>query len=136
MQRLLKHASLAYAAGNVGAVVNSLAAWLFVMLGISAALGVKMAPSLTVGWLYPRLVWGGLWGFLFLLPFLPGSPLLRGLLFSIGPTLGQLFIVFPFVLGKGMLGLGLGTLTPILVILFNAIWGIVASYWLELTQDE
>ncbi|MBM4325765.1 MAG: hypothetical protein FJ118_01265 [Deltaproteobacteria bacterium] len=136
MWKLLRHASLTYAAGNVGAVVNSLAAWLFGMLGVSAALGVKMAPALTAGWLYPRLVWGGLWGLLFSLPFLPGSPLLRGFLFSIGPTFGQLFIVFPFSLGKGMLGLDLGTLTPVLVILFNAIWGIVTSYWLELTQDK
>jgi hypothetical protein len=136
MQKLLKTASLAYAAGNVGAVVNSLAAWLFGMLGVSAALGVKMAPSLAVAWLYPRLVWGGLWGFIFLLPLLPGSPLLRGLLFSIGPTLGQLFVVFPLSLGKGLLGLDLGALTPVLVVLFNAIWGIVASYWLELVQAE
>ena len=136
MQQLLKHVSLAYAAGNVGAVVNSLAAWLFGALGISAALGVKMAPALTVGWLYPRLVWVVLWGLLFMLPCLRGSPLLRGLVFSIGPTLGQLFVVFPLSLGKGMLGLDLGSLTPVLVILFNAIWGIVTSYWLELVWEK
>jgi len=136
MKRFLKDLSLTYAAGSLGALANSLAVWLFGVLGITAALGVQSAPTLTVGFLYPRLVWGGLWGFLFLLPFLRGSVLWRGIFYSLGPTAVQLLVVFPFKLGKGWLGLDLGTFTPLFVIFFNIVWGICAAAWLQLTSEE
>jgi len=136
MKRFLKDLSLTYAAGSLGALANSLAAWLFGALGITAALGVQSAPALTVGFLYPRLVWGGLWGFLFLLPFLRGSVVWRGIIYSLGPTVVQLLVVFPFKLGKGWLGLDLGTLTPLFVIFFNIVWGVCAAAWLQLTSGE
>ena len=60
--------SLFFAAGALGGLANSLVAWGFGELGISRALGVSIAPGLTAAWLYPRIVWGGLWGFAFLLP--------------------------------------------------------------------
>ena len=69
-------------------------------------------PSFSLAWLYPRIVWGGLWGLLFLLPVMKNRFLSRGLLFSLGPTLVQLFIVFPMKAHKGVMGLTLGTLTP------------------------
>lgn len=132
MGRFLRAMSLVFAAGCVGAVFNSLTIWLFGRFGISAALGVNIAPALSPGWLYPRVVWGGLWGLLFLLPLLPGSVLGRGLLFSLGPTLVQLFIIFPFQAHKGQMGLALGTLTPVLVLFFYAVWGIAAALWVRL----
>jgi len=132
MSRFLRAVSLVFAAGCVGAALNSLTVWLFGRFGISAALGVNIAPALTPGWLYPRVVWGGLWGSLFLVPLLQGSVLGRGLLFSLGPSLVQLFVVFPLQTHKGALGLALGTMTPILVLLFNAVWGVVAALWVRL----
>lgn len=128
--------SLTYAAGTLGGLVNSLAVWGLGSLKITAALGVKIAPALTSVFLYPRLVWGGLWGFLFLLPFWNDRPFLRGILFSIGPTLAQLFYVFPFKLNQGMMGAQLGQLTPLVVFLLNAIWGLVASYWLSAMSEK
>jgi hypothetical protein len=115
-------------------VFNSLAVWLFGRFGISAALGVNIAPALSPGWLYPRVVWGGLWGLLFLLPALQGSVLGRGLLFSLGPSLVQLLVVFPYQAHKGVLGLALGTLTPVLVLAFNAVWGVFAALWVRLAK--
>ena len=44
------------------------------------------------------------------------------------PSLVQLLIVFP-ARGAGALGSELGTLTPLLVLLLNAVWGLVASWW-------
>ena len=125
-----------FAAGCLGALANSLAVWLFGDLGITSFLGVKIAPSLTPGWLYPRIVWGGIWGFLFLLPLMQKSLLLRGLIFSLGPTLVQLFVVFPMQANKGVMGLDLGTLTPLAVIVFNAIWGWSAAIWLRLAAQR
>ena len=136
MKNLLRNLSLTYAAGSVGGLINSLAVWVFGAVAITGALGVKLAPDLTSTFLYPRLVWGGLWGFLFLLPFLRNSPALRGIVYSIGPTLVQLFVVFPFMAKKGMLGLQLGALTPMFVVFFNIIWGITAAYWLHFVEER
>ena len=120
--------ALAFSAGSLGGLANSLVVWLFGALSVTAALGVSLAPDLTPGWLYPRLVWGGLWAVLFVLPILERSSWwARGLAFSLGPTAVQLFIVFPFQAVKGILGLDLGLLTPIFVILLNAVWGLVAA---------
>jgi len=134
MTNIFRTLSLVFAAGCVGAVANSLAVWLFGDLGINAALGVKIAPKLTPVWLYPRIVWGGIWGALFLLPILRNSFITRGLLYSLGPSLVMLFIVFPMKAKKGMLGLDLGNLTPVLVLFFNAIWGVAAALWLRLSR--
>jgi hypothetical protein len=93
-------------------------------------LGVKIAPPLTAAFLYPRLVWGGLWGFLFLVPLGRRSFPARGLFFSLAPTLVQLFLVFPRA-QKGALGLELGYLTPAMVVFYNAVWGLGAGLWLK-----
>ena len=128
MINLGRKLSLVFAAGSIGALANSLAVWLFGLLGITAAFGVKIAPALTSSWLYPRIVWGGMWGALLLLPVIKKAPALRGLVLSIVPTLVTLFVVYP-AKGKGMMGLELGTLTPLFPLFFNAIWGVAAGAW-------
>ena len=131
MNNLAKKLSLAFAAGCLGGLMNSLAVWIFGVIGITSALGVKISPPLSAPWLYPRLVWGGIWGLLFLLPLMQKRFLYRGLIFSLGPTMIQLFIVFPMKANKGVMGFDLGLLTPLLVFVFNAIWGLTAAIWLR-----
>ena len=135
MKRLLKGATLVFGAGYLGGLANSLILWLLGAYGITASLGVQLAPTLSQAWLYPRLVWGGIWGFLFLLPLLRSKPLKRGLLLSLVPTLVQLFFVFPYHTRHGTMGIGLGALTPVFVIALNALWGIVAALWLRLVGE-
>ena len=130
MKNVFKKLSLVFAAGALGGLVNSTVLWLFGRGGITAELGVKLAPSFTPAWLYPRLVWGGIWGILFLLPLAQSRPFQQGLILSLGPTIVQLFLVFPYQLHKGMMGLDLGTLTPVFVLFFNAVWGVAAALWL------
>ena len=126
--------SQVFAAGCLGGLVNSLALWASGMYGITEAIGVKIAPQLTAAWLYPRIVWGGIWGFLFLLPLLRRKFLIQGLIYSLGPTLVQLFVVFPMKANKGVMGLDLGDLTPLAVVVFNAVWGVTAAFWLRWTK--
>lgn len=134
MKGFIRRLSLVFAAGALGGLVNSTVIWLFGRAGITAELGVKLAPAFTPAWLYPRLVWGGIWGFLFLLPLAQNRPFQQGLLISLGPTIVQLFVIFPYQLNKGMLGLELGTLTPVFVLFFNAVWGVAAALWLWASQ--
>jgi hypothetical protein len=136
MKNFVRNVSLSYAAGSLGGLVNSLVAWIFGISGITAALGVKLAPALTSPWIYQRLVWGGIWGLLFLLPLFKGAPILRGAIYSLGPTFTQLFLVFPFMAGQGAMGMKLGVLTPLFVVMFNLVWGIAASLWLSTMEDR
>jgi len=126
------------AAGAFGGLINALVVWLFGAIGITAALGVKIAPPLSPPFLYSKIVWGGIWGLVFLLPLLNNRLYLKGLILSLGPTIIQLFVVFPIKAQKGLMGLDLGALTPVFVLLFNAAWGIAAAYWLKSTgaQDK
>jgi hypothetical protein len=43
----------------------------------------------------------------------------------------MLLVVFPGQLHKGYLGLDLGLLTPLLVVVFNAVWGVGTVAWLR-----
>lgn len=126
--------SLFFAAGALGGLANSLVVWGFGELGVSRALGVSIAPVLTPAWLYPRIVWGGLWGFLFVVPLALSRWWQRGLILSLGPTAVQLLVVCPTRAQKGGLCLELGLLAPALVLLFNAVWGLVASWWVRATR--
>ena len=130
MTKFFKGLSLAFSAGSFGALLSSLFIWFLGAKGVTASYGVDIAPELTRLWLYPRIVWGGLWGFLFCLPYLKGSYFLRGLLYGIPPTLVQLFIIFPFSAGRGFMGFYLGWLTPVFVLIFNAAWGVTTGLWL------
>ncbi|WP_444922453.1 hypothetical protein ACJJID_09145 [Microbulbifer sp. CnH-101-G] len=123
----MKKLLIFFAAGCLGAVANSLVVWLFGDFGITPSLGVSITPTLSAEWLYPRVVWGGIWGLFFILPFLPSKLLLKGSILSLLPTAFQLFVVFPVMAGKGMAGLELGVLTPIFVVFFNWIWGVVTA---------
>lgn len=136
MEKVLRRIAIVFSAGSLGGLTNSLVVWLFGFLGITTAFGVDITPALNPVWLYPRVVWGGLWGFVFLLPILRGSFVARGFVFSIAPTLVQLFVVFPLKAQKGMMGLDLGTFTPLFVIVFNAVWGITASGLLSIVRKN
>jgi len=135
MSRVFIKLTILFSSGCVGGIINSLVVWFLGARGVTAALGVKIAPDLTPAWLYPRIVWGGIWGFLFLLPFLRKSLFWRGFLFSLGPTIAQLFVVFPAKASSGMMGLGLGNLTPLFVLFFNAVWGVSTAIWLRLAKE-
>lgn len=132
---MVRKLSSAYAGGAIGALVDSFNIWILGKAGITSLLGVGLQPEFTAPWLYPRLVWGGIWGLLFLLPVLRGRLYLRGMVFSLAPSAMVLFIMFPSM-GKGILGLGFGTLTPVLVVLLNFVWGIVASFWYQLGTES
>ncbi|MGB3642470.1 MAG: hypothetical protein WBA39_33545 [Rivularia sp. (in: cyanobacteria)] len=131
---IARNLSLVFAAGCLGGFLNSIAVWLFGFAGITALFNVQIAPNLTASWLYPRIVWGGIWGFLFLLPFFSRKYLYKGILLSLLPSLVQLFIVFPLKANKGILGVELGSLTPIFVLLFNFVWGITVAFWLKISK--
>ncbi len=135
MKRILLNTSLFFVAGCLGGLLNSLAVWLAGEYGLTAAVGVKIAPALTLPWLYRRIVWGGLWGLIFFLPVARHSTIARGALLSLGPSAVQLCYLFPYILNKGFMGLKLGSATPLLVLAFNLVWGITAAFWIKFSRN-
>lgn len=130
----MKKILICFAAGCLGALANSLAVWLAGDLGITRSLGVSIAPALTANWLYPRIVWGGIWGLLFLMPMMDSKLFFKGSLLSLFPTIVQLFVIFPYVAQKGVAGIALGVFTPALVVVFNWIWGVVAALAIKMSK--
>ncbi|ABA89671.1 hypothetical protein Pcar_2432 [Syntrophotalea carbinolica DSM 2380] len=116
-----------FCAGLLGALANSSVTWLAAKLGLPQWCGVDLVPQWTAAWIYPRLLWGGLWGLVFFMTV--GSPRSRtqwvrkGLWVSVLLSAWQLFYIYPNRTAFGVLGLGLGTLTPLFILFYNLIWG-------------
>ena len=130
----MKNILFFFAAGCLGGLANSIALWCFGEYGLTQSIGVAISPSLTASWLYPRIVWGGIWGWLFLLPVANSRPFFKGAILSLFPTLVQLFVIFPYKSGHGIAGLELGLLTPVVVLVVNWIWGVVAALTIRLSK--
>ena len=136
MSRTMTLMTVCFCAGLLGALFSGLAAWQAGQMGLPAMAGVSMSPALTPGWLYSRLVWGGIWGLTY---FLAVGPLKsrrhwarKGLWISLLPTAFQLFFVYPYQTQHGLMGLDLGQLTPLFVFLYNMIWGLFTGIFCRL----
>ena len=129
----MKNLLVYFASGALGGFANSLAVWLSGKYGITKMLGVSLAPGLSPEWLYPRIVWGGIWGLAFILPFMKASLINKGMILSLLPTIYMLLVVFPHS-HQGLLGLGLGMLTPVFVVFFNMVWGGVAGLTIKVAK--
>jgi len=121
-------------AGALGAFIMCLAMWLSTQYGLTRGLGVAIQGSIAPEWMYPRIVWGGIWGLLFMLPLFTSSVLARSFVLALIPTLVQLFIIYPYYQGKGVAGLKLGMLTPFVVFFFFWIWSLAVSLILKLAK--
>jgi hypothetical protein len=123
--QIWRRATLAFAAGTLGALVLCLFVWALIALHITAAVGLSLPPDIndmTKVWLYKQMVWGGIWGFIFLLPWRPGW-WLRGLVYGLGPSLVTLFVLLPPPARENIA-------LVVLVLVANSVWGLVASWWL------
>ncbi|MDH3454985.1 MAG: hypothetical protein OEL80_07530 [Desulfuromonadales bacterium] len=136
MSRTATLMTVCFCAGLLGALCSSLVIWQAGQMGFPAMAGVRMSPALTPGWLYSRLVWGGIWGLAY---FLAVGPLKsrrhwarKGLWISLLPTAFQLFFVYPHMTQHGLLGLDLGQLTPLFIFLYNLVWGLCTGIFCRL----
>lgn len=108
--------------------------------GLTLAMGVGVDVDLSgAEWLL-RVVHGAVWGLAFGVAYrvVPGEGFAgKGATFSLLPTFYTLFVVYPVFLGLGLLGVRQGLLTFPLVLLGNALAGVVAAWvisWGERTD--
>ncbi len=126
--------SLSFSAGAVAALVSSAAAWFVGEIGIADHFKVDMHPQLTTAWFFPNILWGAAFGLLFCLPILDKWTILRGLVIGLIPAAVELFVIYPIVQKQGVMGCQLGDLTPLFVLGLNALWGLVAAFWLKVSS--
>lgn len=116
---LLKRLSLAFAAGALGAVVL----YAVVRIGVAAGLmGSGGGRFTSLGFLYKQMVWGGIWGFAFLIPLLVGKWWARGLLVGLAASLVAMFVFMPSPPRDVRI---IGTV----LVLNMVFWGLAAAYW-------
>jgi len=130
MPTILHRAHHCFAAGALAGFVTTILIWIASQSGAFLILGVPLVFDLTPGWIYQRVVWGGLWGFVFLVPVFVSWPgWRRGLILGMGPAAATLLVFNPIKDGIGLFGLGLGAMMPIIVIVFSLLWGVIAGWW-------
>ena len=125
MREFLRNLSFCFAAGCFGGLCYAISLWAMGYHGFTRWAGVDIAPYLSNAYLYQRVVWGGICGLIFLLPW-QRSWVARGVFLSLIPAGIMLLLLLP-MRGYGLGALGLGALTPLVIILACAAGGIAAS---------
>ena len=124
--------SIWFVAGVFGGLLNAVFVWVTGRFGINRAIGLAVKPDWTTGFLYNKLVWGGIWGVLF---YFVGKSypitLYPAFLVSLAPTAVQLFYIFPLMAKKGFAGKDLGRFTWAYVIVSNLVWAVGAYGWFK-----
>ncbi|WP_323846098.1 hypothetical protein [Microbulbifer magnicolonia] len=125
MREFIKNLSVCFAAGSLAGLAYALGLWAMGHYGFTRWLGVDIAPYLSNTYLYQRIVWGGICGLIFLLPW-QKSWLARGFFLSLIPAGILLLLLLP-MRGYGPGAVGLGMMTPLVIVLACAMGGIAAS---------
>lgn len=99
--------------------------------GLTLLLGVGIDVELSAAQYLMRALSGSAWGLglAVLYPLIPGNGFAeKGATYSLLPSLYTLFVVYPVFLGLGLLGVRQGFLTFPLVLIGNAVAGLIAAW--------
>lgn len=124
---LISRAAMYYAAASAGGLAVALTAWGLGQAGVADALGVGINPPMQLPWLYKMIVWGGLWGLIFLLPIKLGPLWLKALVMTLAPVLVAL-VVFTPMRGGALFALDKGAMAPFYIYAINIPWGLTTAY--------
>lgn len=123
MALLFRLLTLGFGAGAFGAVVLGLVAFALGRLGVPEMLGLTMpAPKLPEAF-YRAIVWGGIWGLLFVVPVLNRAWWLKGIIIGLLATAALVFYFAPGLRGGPVLGLVYAAA------LNGLVWGLSAGLW-------
>jgi len=121
---ILRRGSLAFASGCFGVILF----YLVLRAGIASGLVNAPPPALkfltSKAFLYRSIVWGGIWGFAFMIPLFAGKWWLRGLLVGLAASAVAIFVF------RGGAIPPLPQLVTILV-LNMVCWGMTAAFWYD-----
>jgi hypothetical protein len=127
MSNVPRAVALCFAAGAAAGFLQCVAAWLLQRYGIAAQAGAHLVGALSPAVIHPRVVIGGLWALLFLLPMARGSALLAGLLWGLVVALAEL-LLFPLIAGRTP---ALLNMTALFALLLWLVWGVATALLLR-----
>ncbi len=130
MRQWLRRSALCYSAGAVGELAKGGLIWLCMRTATTTAFADQLAQAIQPKGIYARLVWGGLYASIFLLPFARGSVLLRGLLGALAVSVLQLLLL-PLLLHGNLHIFALSTLS---LLVLSCVWGWVTAALLQITE--
>lgn len=128
MQRWLREVALCFSAGSVGALAKSAAVWGVARFAAGTGLASHLANAQYPAGIYARIVWGGLAAFLFLLPLVRRSWIMRGLFWGL-IVAGFQMIVLPLAAHSS---LHFALLPLLSVLVLSCIWGLATAFALRL----
>ena len=128
MTQWLRRIALCFAAGAVGGLARGLLVSALTHYGATAAIGHHLAAALQPAGLYARIVWGGLYAFVFLLPVARNSWLMAGLLWGVVVTALQL-VALPMLLHSVP---HFALLPAVSALVLNVVWGLTTALVLKL----
>ena len=130
----MKSSLFFYGAGSLGALLACALFWLIQFLGLGQIINMPTFPIFSEAWLYPKIIWGGLFSLCFLLPFMKTNASVKYLVFALLISLVELFVPLPFSLYKGVVGLNTGMYTFAYILIFNLAWALLTRLMLTLAR--
>ncbi len=124
-----KSIAIGFTSGAIGAIANVLFLLLIAFIGLKSVVDPGNIPALKA-FLYKQMVWGGLWGIIMAVIYMPKNWLLRGIIFGLITAAVVLFYFLPMK-GLGIAGLDKGTHLLFLVLGADLTWGIVTSFFVR-----
>jgi len=126
---MIKSITIGFTSGTIGGMANVLFLSIIALIGLQSFVDPGNITTFKP-FLYKQMVWGGLWGIIMALIFMPKNWLLRGIIFALITTTVVFFYVLPSK-GLGIAGLERGINIPFLVLGANLSWGIVTSFFVS-----
>lgn len=126
---MIKSITVGFTSGTIGGMANVLFLSIIALIGLQSFVDPGNITTFKP-FLYKQMVWGGLWGIIMALIFMPKNWLLRGIIFALITTTVVFFYVLPSK-GLGIAGLERGINIPFLVLGANLSWGIVTSFFVS-----
>jgi hypothetical protein len=125
---IFRQLTLGFGAGAFGACILALANLLLTALRVQELIGLPPPPAqLGLPRLYQLIVWGGLWGLLFVVPVLNRLWWLKGIIIGVLATLAIVFYFSP--------GITTPPMRLVYVLVLNSIWGVAAGAWWALISN-
>src|SRR5262249_49041017 len=125
---ILRQLTLGFGAGAFGACILSLVIFVLGRFGLPERFGVAM-PPFDLPAFYRVVVWGGIWGFLFVVPVMSRLWWLKGIIIGLIATAAAAFFFSP-ELGRGP------AMLLVYAVVINAIWGVAAGFWFVTTAGN
>ncbi len=124
-----KSIAIGFTSGAIGGIANVLFLTIMTFIGIKSFIDPGNIPAFKA-FLYKQMVWGGFWGIIMAMIYMPKNWLLRGIIFGLITAAVVFFYILPMK-GLGIAGLEKGIHIPLLVLGADLTWGIVTSFFVS-----